>query len=161
MLYVVYILKSISKNLKETSLLAKKFLAGISKKHKTALLVLLSGNLGAGKTAFVKQVAKILGVKEKIISPTFVLMRKYTLPPPLPRGGARRAEGSFRYLIHIDAYRLENKKELVALNWDAISRDPNNIIFLEWPERVFIRSPYGAKKITFKFIDEKTREIRF
>ena len=144
-------MKYISRNLEDTSRIAEKLLAKILKTPKrknSACIVLLSGNLGAGKTAFVKAIAKILGIKERITSPTFVLMRKYGIP----EGGK---------LIHIDAYRLENKKELTALNWDAISRDSRNIIFLEWPEKVFTRSPRGAKKIAFKFVDEKTREINF
>ncbi|MCI0542162.1 hypothetical protein L0Y69_00185 [bacterium] len=43
----------------------------------------------------------------------------------------------------------------------AISKDPQNIIFLEWPEKVFTCSPRGTRKILFKFMDEKTREIDF
>lgn len=164
-------MKYISHSLQETAQVARKFLAHIPKtKRKHALFVLLSGNLGAGKTAFVKAVAKILGIREKIVSPTFVLMRKYAVPPPLPKrgvpslsrdGGVRVRRISFTHLIHIDAYRLENKKELTALNLDAIFRDPKNIIFLEWPERVFTRFPHGAKKIMFKFVDEKTRGVDF
>lgn len=140
-----------SESLEDTCGIARKFLANIPKKRERAFLVLLAGDLGVGKTAFVKQVARALDIREKVISPTFVLMRKYSIPPPQ----------LFNHLIHIDAYRLEDKKELDVLDFHQISRDPQNIIFLEWPERVFTRSPRDARKITFKFVDEKTREVKF
>ncbi|MCI0542163.1 tRNA (adenosine(37)-N6)-threonylcarbamoyltransferase complex ATPase subunit type 1 TsaE [bacterium] len=149
-------LKFKSESLEDTFRIAKQFLSSISKtKQKNrALLVLLSGELGSGKTAFVKQVAKIVGIKERVVSPTFVLMRKYAIPPSTQKF-------PFSNLIHIDAYRLEKRKELTALNWKEISCDPRNIIFLEWPEKVFTRSLRDAKKIMFKFVDEKTRGIDF
>jgi len=146
-------MKYVSQSIKDTSRIAKKFLTALSRRRDQGTLVLLSGDLGAGKTAFVKQVAKILGMKEKIISPTFVLMRKYRIPA--------RSKFPFSHLFHIDAYRLEGRREFKALGWDEIIRDPSNIIFLEWPEKVFTRVPRGAIKIKFKFINETTREISF
>jgi len=68
----------------------------------------------------------------------------------------------FDHLIHIDAYRLDSGEELLNLGWEEITKDPKNLIFLEWPERVEDIIPKGSKsyrEINFKFIDENTREI--
>ena len=113
-----------------------------------ATLVALSGNLGAGKTAFVKCIARFLGVTEEITSPTFVIEKIYKLQ-----------EQKFAHLIHIDAYRLDSGSELANLGWREISENPSNIIFLEWPERVAEILPKDMKKIYFTFIDETTREV--
>lgn len=91
-----------------------------------ATLVTLSGELGAGKTAFTQAVAKAYGVAESVTSPTFVLEKVYTLPP----------ESGFAHLIHIDAYRLESADELRVLGWDSLMREEGNLVLLEWPENV-------------------------
>ncbi len=108
----------------------------------------LSGDLGSGKTSFVQQLAKILGVKENITSPTFVIMQSYPI--------------SFRHfetLIHVDAYRLESSEALEKLRWQEYLANPKNLICLEWPERVPACIPQWATKIQFTFIDETTRQI--
>jgi tRNA threonylcarbamoyladenosine biosynthesis protein TsaE len=84
---------------------AKDFLDSIeSFASDKALLVALSGNLGAGKTTFTQKIAEQLNIPEKITSPTFVLMKKYSIN-----------FGQFKNLIHIDAYRLEDAQELSML----------------------------------------------
>lgn len=138
-----------SKSLKDTDNLAKDFLSKIEKVER-ATVVALSGELGSGKTAFVKCVAKNLGITEDITSPTFVIMKNYGL-----------STKNYKLLIHIDAYRLNSYKELENLRWQEIYNDPNNLIFLEWPERVLELIPNDAKKINFEFIDETTRKISF
>jgi tRNA threonylcarbamoyladenosine biosynthesis protein TsaE len=138
-----------SKSLKDTDNLAKDFLSKIEKGEK-ATIVALSGELGSGKTAFVKCVAKNLGINEDITSPTFVIMKNYGL-----------LTKNYKLLIHIDAYRLNSYKELENLRWQEIYNDPNNLIFLEWPERVLELIPNDAKKINFEFIDGTTRKISF
>jgi tRNA threonylcarbamoyladenosine biosynthesis protein TsaE len=138
-----------SKSLKDTDNLAKDFLSKIEKGEK-ATIVALSGELGSGKTAFVKCVAKNLGINEDITSPTFVIMKNYGL-----------STKNYKLLIHIDAYRLNSYKELENLRWQEIYNDPNNLIFLEWPERVLELIPNDAKKINFEFIDGTTRKISF
>jgi len=75
----------ISKSVEETIQIAKSFLDKIlknNKEQKGALIVALSGDLGAGKTAFTQAIGKHLGIKSKITSPTFVIIKKYTLPNP-------------------------------------------------------------------------------
>ena len=104
-----------------------------------ATVIGLQGELGAGKTAFAQAFGKVLGVEENITSPTFVIMNFYKVNW---RG--------FKKLVHIDAYRLEKEEELLHLGWDELIKDPENIILVEWPERVENLIPKGAKRIHFK-----------
>ena len=104
-----------------------------------ATVVALQGDLGSGKTYFVQNFGKILGVTEPIISPTFVIMNIYRIDW---RG--------FKKLVHIDAYRLEKEQELLNLGWEKLLEDSENIIFIEWPERVEGLIPKESKRILFK-----------
>jgi tRNA threonylcarbamoyladenosine biosynthesis protein TsaE len=104
-----------------------------------ATVITLSGELGVGKTAFVKAIARILGVEETVTSPTFVLEKIYLLPEQKP----------FKRLIHIDAYRLEKGSDLAPLGFDEFAKDPSNLILIEWPERVADALPPSAIKIKF------------
>lgn len=131
----------------ETEALASDFLKTLKKKDK-AVVIGLKGDLGSGKTTFVKGIAKALGLKQTVSSPTFVIEKIYILD-----------NQEFKHLIHIDAYRLESGKELINLGWKEISNDSNNLIFIEWPERIEEILPKDAKEIQFKFINENTREI--
>lgn len=120
---------------------AEEFLKDVSDNFSnldSALLIELSGNLGAGKTTFTQQVAKILDIKETITSPTFVLMKKYSIN-----------FGQFKSLVHIDAYRIEDSSEISILNLPEIFQDKENLILLEWPEKIADVLP--EKKITISF----------
>jgi tRNA threonylcarbamoyladenosine biosynthesis protein TsaE len=117
--------KIISKNPQDTEKIAKEFLLKIKSNNKSATLVTLSGELGAGKTTFTQALGKHLGIKNKINSPTFVIMKKYVL----------KSE-HHDFLFHLDAYRLKNEKELEKLGWAEIIADPKNLILIEWPENV-------------------------
>ncbi len=114
-----------------------------------ALLIKLSGNLGAGKTTFTQKFAEALDIAEKITSPTFVLMKIYSIN-----------FGQFKKLVHIDAYRLEKSEELLALNFQEILDDPENLILLEWPERVENILPEKNITISFEVVDEESREVK-
>jgi tRNA threonylcarbamoyl adenosine modification protein YjeE len=141
-----------SHSIKETEAIAAQWLADISNKYADkdeALVVGLSGHLGAGKTAFVKAVAKALGVKEEVTSPTFVLMKLYGLNPV----------GTFKSfprkrLVHIDAYRLERPEELEALDWEVLVADRNNLIMVEWPENIKNAIPEDGVLIEFENIED-------
>ncbi|VAW19133.1 tRNA threonylcarbamoyladenosine biosynthesis protein TsaE, partial [hydrothermal vent metagenome] len=124
-------------SLEEMEVFAVSFIKTLSKKKKEmgAFVVGLQGDLGAGKTAFTKSVAKALGVGVSVTSPTFVIEKIYKLPVRAPHAGGPENE-IFSRLIHIDAYRLESGSELTSLGWEDISSDPKNIILIEWPEKV-------------------------
>ena len=112
-----------------------------------ATVVGLQGELGAGKTHFVKALGQMMGIEDHIISPTFVIMKMYDINPSTSSG---QAWHRFRKLIHIDAYRLESESELLNLGWEKLVEDPLNLILIEWPERVEGLIPRGSKRIIFK-----------
>lgn len=145
-------MKRVAKNRKETAQIAGMFLRNLlgKKKRAGALVVGLSGNLGAGKTAFVRATAKHLKIKETINSPTFVIIKKYSIKKPDTRN----------FLFHIDAYRLKNERELLALGWDEIIKDSNNLVFIEWPERVAAVIPKHAKRVFILPLKGNQRSIR-
>ena len=102
-------------------------------------IVALSGPLGAGKTTLVQYLARTLGASSRAISPTFALMRIYriksshrrTVAPSLGRGTR-----DVRRLVHIDAYRIEDEKDLVALDLDEELLEPGTVVLIEWPENI-------------------------
>ena len=143
-------MKIISKSLAETEKFAQDFVAQLLPKKDEATLVALSGELGSGKTTFVQCAARTLGVKENITSPTFVLIKSYKLQV-----------ASYKNLYHIDAYRLESGAELAKLGFEEIVANPDNLIFLEWPERVSEVLPANFLTIKFAFIGEATRAIEY
>ncbi|MDB5238838.1 MAG: hypothetical protein JWO00_173 [Candidatus Parcubacteria bacterium] len=131
-----------SHSLEETAAIAAAWLVDISKRYagtKEAVVAGLSGHLGAGKTAFVKAIAKEMGVGETVTSPTFVIMKIYeTKNDRWPR------------LVHIDAYRLERAEELEAIRWEALVADPRNLILVEWPENVGLKEFVEGASLKFE-----------
>ena len=130
---------------------AEHFVNSLAPSPRGATLVTLSGELGAGKTAFTKAVAKALGVEEIVNSPTFVLEKIYLLP-----------EGKlFKRLIHIDAYRLEKGSDLTPLGFDELVRDVDNLILLEWPERVVDALHSPAVHLSFVVLSDGLHKISY
>lgn len=111
-----------------------------------ATVVALQGELGSGKTYFVQNFGKVFGVEENMPSPTFVIMKSYNIDP----AKTGQVWHGFKKLIHIDTYRLEQEQELINLGWEEIVKDSENIIFIEWPERIPGLIPPDAKRIYFK-----------
>lgn len=117
------------------------WLAKAAKSHANlggALIVGLSGHLGAGKTAFVKTIGRILGVRETVTSPTFVIMKRYDIGNSglEVRDSGRSIRIPWKKLVHVDAYRLENPGDLEVLGWEDLASDCGNLIMVEWPENV-------------------------
>jgi tRNA threonylcarbamoyladenosine biosynthesis protein TsaE len=81
----------------------------------------LSGNLGSGKTTFVKQFAKALGIKQ-VKSPTFIVMAAYRL-------------ANYRIFFHLDLYRIKHAKQLRPLEIDETLKSKNRIIMIEWVDK--------------------------
>ncbi len=117
-----------------------------------ATVIGLTGDLGSGKTAFTQGFAKAIGIKEKITSPTFVIQKMYKLNPPW--------RTTHKHLIHIDAYRLDDPKELVNLGWEEIAGDSRNIIIVEWAERIKKILPKNLIKINFEHMEGDKRRIK-
>lgn len=144
------LMKVVSKSLADTAGIALAILKNLKTKKDGATILLLRGDLGSGKTTFTQALARELGVKNPVTSPTFVLMKKYKVNHP-----------NFKQLIHIDAYRLNKGQDLLSLGWGEIASNPDNLIMLEWPERVGDLWNGSEDQINFKFIDENTREIQW
>jgi len=140
----------ILKNLKDTQKLAQKVTKEIVTKGYPSV-VALYGDLGAGKTTFVQFLAKALGIKEKILSPTFVIIKTYVLPA--------QARLRHKSLTHIDTYRLKSAKDLLALGLKDILKDQENITIIEWPEKIEKYLPKNNKKIYFETVGVTQRKI--
>lgn len=108
----------------------------LSPRLKPGDVIAISGPLGAGKTTFVQALAKSLGVKKIPQSPTFALMRSYKISPPLRVRGGRGSYSPVKRLLHVDAYRIEHPRELLALDLDEECSDGKTIVVIEWPEKI-------------------------
>lgn len=129
---------------------AEKILKEIKPGTESATVVCLYGDLGAGKTTLVQACAKVLGVKDTVTSPTFVILKEY-----------EANNESFDTMVHIDAYRLEEgKEELVKLSWESYVSNPKSIIFLEWPQMVEgINMPHSYS-IHIDINEDQSRTLR-
>lgn len=134
--------KYISKSDTETKAIASR----IAKESKNRIFA-LTGELGAGKTVFVQGFAKGLGISEKIISPTFVLIRLYQIPQ------------SPKTLYHIDLYRLDKTEDFHELGLNEILANPNNIVLIEWAEKIKHTLPEDTAIISFKKVNNSIRRI--
>ena len=110
----------------------------------SGLVVGLSGDLGAGKTQFVRGFARGLGVTERIHSPTFELMHLY-------------ASGRMP-LFHLDLYRLNTDEEIIAAGLTEYF-EPQGFTIIEWIERWRGRPPAQFLKIQIETLTETTRRI--
>ncbi|MEX0876413.1 MAG: tRNA (adenosine(37)-N6)-threonylcarbamoyltransferase complex ATPase subunit type 1 TsaE [Phycisphaerales bacterium] len=113
-------------------------------------VVRLVGEMGAGKTTFVRMLAGAFGISPGAVSsPTFVIMNIYDAD-----------DGHHPPIAHLDCYRLGDESELDALGWDQII-DSGAIILIEWPERIDGAIPDGAMTIEIDHVDETSRRFRF
>ena len=168
----------VSHSLIETENLAKEWLGSIevSVKNsgkpgkgsgsKKATVVALNGHLGSGKTTFVQAVARALGVNNIVTSPTFVIMKKYDLnddfdADKVNESAVKKVVRTYKHLIHIDAYRLEDGADLEALEFKNIIADPSNLVLIEWADNVKGGLPADIKKIDFEYVSENERKISF
>ncbi|MDP3973503.1 MAG: tRNA (adenosine(37)-N6)-threonylcarbamoyltransferase complex ATPase subunit type 1 TsaE [Candidatus Daviesbacteria bacterium] len=133
----------ISHSEKDTKRIAKNIAQNLGKIH----VIGLSGELGAGKTVFAQGFAKGLGINEKIISPTFVLIRQHKIPI------------SDKTLYHIDLYRMENTADIKQLGLIDLMDDPRSIVLIEWVEKIKKILPNDAIIININKIDKEKREL--
>lgn len=131
----------ISKSKEETLKIAKDFAKTLS----VGDIVLLDGDLGAGKTVFVKGVTDFFSAGKAIaVSPTFLIVNVYETTPPI---------------YHFDLYRINDIEELDAIGAEEYLFG-DGVSFVEWPERALGYFPNSAKKIEIKKLSENERLIR-
>jgi tRNA threonylcarbamoyladenosine biosynthesis protein TsaE len=116
-----------------------------------ATIIALTGDLGAGKTALVQLIAKELGITEIITSPTFSIMKLYAITP----------DNNFAKLVHMDAYRIEDISELRPLRFEEIINDKNNLICIEWPEKIQNVLPSNILNLSIKILPDESRLITY
>ena len=107
-------------------------------------VVSLTGDLGAGKTAFVQGAARALGVEEPVVSPTFVLVREYRGEMPI---------------YHVDVYRLDRMQEVHDLGFEDFL-DPGGVVFVEWGDAIEALLPDSHLRVQLTSEDEETRRLR-
>ena len=128
-------MKIIVKDIEQTKALAEDF----AKSLKVGDIVLLSGDLGAGKTTFTQFVFKFLGVQGVVNSPTFAVLKTY--------------EAKGITLNHFDAYRI-NTPEAIECGFDEVISARDGITFIEWSQNIAELLPGDNIKINIKLIGE-------
>ncbi len=147
-------MKKICHTIKQTHKAAAELLKEIKSTPRVggAVVVALSGDLGSGKTTFIQGFAKSLGIKERVTSPTFVILKRFKINDP---PWAER----FKNLVHIDAYRFENPKEMLDLGWKEMISRPENIILIEWAEKIKKILPKNCFWVKFGHKGPRKRSI--
>jgi L-threonylcarbamoyladenylate synthase len=159
----------ISKSERETEKIAEFLLKKIiDKKIDKPIVFGLSGELGCGKTVFSRNIGKLLGVKDKITSPTFVIYNEYqTLTPyPFPLTGQGEKKKKVIKFLHFDLYRLGNEYEFEEIKFLEQFTE-GSIGCIEWPENMGTQNMNKLKKlvnyipVNFKYLGTTTREIEW
>ncbi len=138
-------MQTIINNTKEMEELAKEFAKKIQNEE-NPVIIALQGDLGSGKTTFTQFLAKHLGIEDKVTSPTFVIMKQYSLP-----------KGK---LFHIDSYRI-NSDDLKELDFNEIISTKGNIVIIEWAEKIKEILPSNKIWINFEYIDKDKRKVTY
>jgi tRNA threonylcarbamoyladenosine biosynthesis protein TsaE len=113
--------------------------------------LLLHGDLGAGKTTLTQGIARALGVRGPVTSPTFTLVSEHRLPKPV-RGIER--------LYHLDLYRLNDPDDLESIGYEEYLSPPDGVSVIEWPERAGAWLPDRALIIEIEHSGEDRRMVR-
>jgi tRNA threonylcarbamoyladenosine biosynthesis protein TsaE len=115
--------------------------------NKRAIVIGLNGVLGAGKTELVKGMAHFFGVREKILSPTFVIAKEFKVQ-----------NGHFTNFWHFDVYRFNEFSDLVLLGWKDLLKEKGNIILIEWADK-FKKQLVADYQVSLKVMSETERNI--
>jgi tRNA threonylcarbamoyladenosine biosynthesis protein TsaE len=135
----------ISKSPQETQEIARRILSNFKKGG----VIALHGELGSGKTTFAQGIARALGITQRVVSPTFLIRKEYSIP----------TKNNIRKLYHLDLYRLQSAKEVDAIGIREIMNEQDALVLIEWPEKIIESLPTSTIHIIFEYIDETTRKI--
>ncbi len=120
-----------------------------SDKKKSATVLCLCGELGSGKTTFVQGIAKGLGIVSRLLSPTFIIVRRYKLP---------QFSG---YFFHLDLYKVDDQVEFRELGLTEIFADSSSIVVIEWAEKLGAWMPKKRLDIRFSVFSDGSHEIKY
>ncbi len=137
----------VTESASETEELGKKIGSFIKEGRIKKRIFALTGDLGGGKTTFVKGLAKGLGINKRVLSPTFVLCREY----PFSKD---------RFLFHLDLYRLDSLKAVESIGIKQIFSGTKNLAIVEWAEKAMELFPKETIRVYFKYLGEKKRKIK-
>ncbi len=182
--------KYITNSVEETQKIAAEFAQKILRRKpgKLAVVLALSGDLGAGKTTFLQGFARGLGIEEIINSPTFVIMKKFKIPLISQKVSMHQNVKlcilQYQHFYHFDCYRLESPKpasafgrtksasgeiqsaegygavrEILELGFKEIISNPKNIVAIEWPEKITPLLPKSLIEIKFEHLEEDKRAV--
>ncbi len=137
-------LSCICNDISDTEKLAKNFAEAVSS---SGAFVSMFGDVGAGKTAFSKFVCKYLNVKERVTSPSFVILNEY--------------KSGIIPVYHFDLYRLENEGISTIINELEEYSEGNILTFVEWAQFSQNTLPFDRIELNINYIDENKREFIF
>jgi tRNA threonylcarbamoyladenosine biosynthesis protein TsaE len=138
----------ITNSKEETVTLAERFAQTL----KSGDFLAFYGDLGSGKTTFIQGLAKGLGIQRRIISPTFIIVRHYVLEPKTENVKPKN-------FYHIDLYRTESRHDLLSVGLDEIIQDKNNIVALEWAEKMGEMLPKRRIDVHMEYLGDNRRKI--
>ncbi len=131
----------VANNLEETRNFAKQFASDL----KAGDVVLLTGDLGAGKTTLVKAIAKELGYDGLVTSPTFTLLNQYSGKLPI---------------YHFDMYRLKSTAEAIESGLDEVLKQSDGVCFVEWPQKVASILPEKNIMLDISILGDNARKFK-
>jgi tRNA threonylcarbamoyladenosine biosynthesis protein TsaE len=136
----------ITKSARETQDIGQEVSNNLTKE--TPIVIALSGDLGSGKTTFVQGFVKGLGIKKKVISPTFIIMRTY-----------KANKG--KTLYHLDLYRIDRnfEEEIENLGITDLWKEKDNVLIIEWAEKIKDLLPKNTIWVYFKYLSDDQRKI--
>jgi len=128
----------------ETQEIAKNLVQSLT----SGTTICLVGTLASGKTTFTQGLGQALGLS-RVTSPTYMIMREYGVS----------GHSHIKRLFHLDLYRLNSAEEIKAFDLEEIWSDPQNLIVIEWPEKILEILPQKHYLINFKQTGDSQREI--
>ena len=139
----------ITNNAEETRKLGEE----LAKNLKGGELIALFGDLGGGKTTFVQGLALGLGIKRRIISPTFIIIRTYNIESKI-------TDQKPKTFYHLDLYRTGKVEDIRGLGIDEIIGNKNDIVVIEWAKKLEDLLPEKRIDIFFEYLEENRRKIK-
>lgn len=137
----------ITKSAQETAAVGQKLALDINERRAGTHILCLYGDLGSGKTTFTQGFARGLGIATRLLSPTFIIVRRYDIP------------ATEKFLYHIDLYRLKNIADMEELGLTEIFTDPQSLVVIEWAEKLTGALPENRTDIWFSVDREGNHHI--